>query len=275
MKKALITVMVLVIIILLAIWIFPTSQKQTTPPKTATSTIPTTDNTLPHITSISQSSGPVGTILEIKGENLTGFEGDLDATIENEKGETAFLPGIGQVPRENKSIRVKIETKLCTKNNGYSGLPCEKYLDITPGAYFIYTAPWGKMSNKVQFNVTTTDQTVLTLYLQNKELAATSDCGATYPVSYLVPKTTAVADASLKILFSKELARYGVYKSVSVVNRVAKVMLQSDMAPDGKPLTSLSSCEKTHLHAVLRDTLSQYPSIKSVELYAPNGKIEF
>jgi hypothetical protein len=275
MKKTLITVLVIIILIVLAVWGFSTPKEVPTTIPTATTTTPVDSNPLPHIDSISQTSGPIGTIIEIKGENLEGFEGDLNAIIENEKGETAYLKGIGSVPREDKTIRIKIESKVCTLNNSYSGLPCEKYLNITPGIYFIYTSPWGKISNKVQFNVTTTDQTVLNLYLQDKEIAATSDCGATYPVSYLVPKTTSVADASLRILFSKELARYGVYKSVSIVNGVAKVMLQSDLDPNGNPIGALSSCESGHLMAVIRDTLTQYSTIKSVELYSPDGKIEF
>jgi len=231
MKKTLITVLVVIILIVLAVWGFSTPKEVPTSLPTATTTTPVDSNPLPHIDSISQTSGPIGTIIEIKGENLEGFEGDLDATIENEKGETAYLHGIGNVPRENKTIRVKIESKVCTTNTSYKDGSCPKYLEITPGIYYIYANPWGKNSNKVQFNVTTTDQTVLNLYLQDKEIAKTSDCGATYPVSYLVPKTTSVTDASLKILFSKELAQYGVYKSVSIVNGVAKVMLDSAETP--------------------------------------------
>jgi hypothetical protein len=117
--------------------------------------VPPKTEPTPVISSISQSSGPIGTVIELKGTNLAGFEGDLDATIENSKGETAFLPGIGSVPRADQTIRVKIEGQLCKSNNGYSGLPCTSYLAITPGTYKIYTAPWGKVSNKVQFVVTT------------------------------------------------------------------------------------------------------------------------
>ncbi|MEI7513262.1 MAG: IPT/TIG domain-containing protein [bacterium] len=116
---------------------------------TGTSTATSTD---PVINSISPNSGPIGTIVEIKGNNLNGFEGDMDAIIENSKGETAVLLGMTRV--EPNLIRVKIESKLCKKNNSYSGLPCESYLNIVPGVYNIYTSPWGKMSNKVKFTVT-------------------------------------------------------------------------------------------------------------------------
>lgn len=115
----------------------------------------------------------------------------------------------------------------------------------------------------------------LDLYIQNKEVARTSDCRVTQKVTYQVPKTLAVADASLKILFEKELFRYGVYKSVTISNGVAKVTLQSDMTPEGRPISGLSSCESGHLTSVLHDTLTQYKSIKSVEIFSLKGKVEF
>jgi hypothetical protein len=115
----------------------------------------------------------------------------------------------------------------------------------------------------------------LSLYIQNKEVARTSDCGVTQKVTYQVPRTTAVADTSLKILFENELARYGVYDSVSISNGVAKVLLESSNTPAGYPIGSLSSCESGHLLSVLNDTLTQYPTIKSVEIYSPEGKVEF
>ncbi len=240
---------------------------------------PVDETPLPVITSISQSSGPIGTIIELKGQNLAGFEGDLDAIIENSRGETAFLKGIGYVPGDYKTIRVKIEARICKTNNSYSGLPCKEYLDIVPGTYKIFTSPWGKTSNKVQFIVTSSQELMpLTLYIQNREATIRTegaDCGVTQKVVYQVPKTTAVADTSLKILFQQELAPYGKYKSVTIVNRVAKVMLTSDKDATGKSVGSLSSCQTQHLFAVLKDTLTQYPSITSVELHSPQGKIEF
>jgi len=122
---------------------------------------------------------------------------------------------------------------------------------------------------------TSSDLMSLTLYIQNKEVAKTSDCGVTKKVIYQVPKTMAVADASLKILFGGELSDYGVYKSVSISNGVAKVELESENTPLGFPMSSLSSCQSSHLMSVLKDTLTQYSTIKSVELYSPRGKIEF
>ncbi len=113
----------------------------------------------PIIKSIYPLSGPVGTVVSLSGTNLAGFEGDLDAYIENSKGEVAFLVGIGATPREDKTIRVKIDEKVCITNEKYSGRLCKSYMQITPGKYYLYTSPWGKMSNKVMFTVTSSDST--------------------------------------------------------------------------------------------------------------------
>lgn len=234
--------------------------------------------TTPTIASISQTSGPVGIVIEIKGNNLAGFEGDLDAWIENSKGEKAFLPGIGSVPRVDQIIRVKIESRLCKTNNSYSGLVCKEYMNIIPGVYTIYTSPWGIDSNKVQFTVVAGELMNLTVYIQDRELSIkNTDCSITKKVTYQIPVTLARADASLEILFADELSAYGVYKSVSIVNGVAKIMLESDMTPAGHPIGSLSSCQSSHLMSVLQKTLTQYNSIKSVELYssAQKNRIEF
>ncbi len=113
-----------------------------------------TDETAPVIDSIKPDNGPVGTVVTITGQNLAGFEGDLDAWIENAAGERAYLPAYGPsaFPRTDQII-VQIAEKLCRENNSYSGNPCSSYLNITPGSYKIFTAPWGKESNRVNFRV--------------------------------------------------------------------------------------------------------------------------
>lgn len=115
----------------------------------------------------------------------------------------------------------------------------------------------------------------LVVYLQNKEAAILSDCGVTDAQTIQVPETKMVADASLVYLFQHELGQYADYKSVTIENGVAKITLTNDEDPTGLRISSLSSCEARHLSKVLGDTLTQYETIKSIELYSPSGKIEF
>ncbi len=117
------------------------------------STSPTNSND-PMITSIDNTSGPIGTVVTLKGKNLAGFEGDLDAWIENNNGEVAYLPGMYSGQVKTDMIVVKIPERACKQNNSYSGNPCTSYLNITPGMYKLYTSPWGKKSNKMSFEVT-------------------------------------------------------------------------------------------------------------------------
>lgn len=122
---------------------------------TATSATDPNDPQAPVIESISPGSGPVGTVITLKGRNLAGFEGDLDAWIENDQGEQAYLGQFGTsvYPRTDQ-ITARIEEQVCRENNSYSGNPCASYLTITPGTYKIFTQPWGKKSNVVEFMVT-------------------------------------------------------------------------------------------------------------------------
>ncbi|MEI6490220.1 MAG: hypothetical protein WCO16_00455 [bacterium] len=65
MKKTLITVLVIIILIALAVLGFSTLKEVPTSLPVATTTTPVDSNPLPHIDSISQTSGPIGTILEL------------------------------------------------------------------------------------------------------------------------------------------------------------------------------------------------------------------
>jgi len=130
-------------------------------------------------------------------------------------------------------------------------------------------------SLKLASTITSVEFMDLILYIQDRAQVATNSCSVTHKAFYRIPKTTAVADASLRILFAEELYSYGSYKSVTIVNSVAKVMLESNLTKAGKPICSLSSCESSHLLSVLNDTLTQYNSIKSVELLSPQGPIQF
>jgi len=119
------------------------------------------------------------------------------------------------------------------------------------------------------------EPTQLVVYLQNKSEVLLNDCGVVYARTIQVPSTTAVADASLRYLFNSELAQYGEYQSVVIVDGVAQVTVTNSDDPDGLRLSGLSSCESGHLMAVLDATLTQYESVTSIALYAPKGKIEF
>lgn len=112
------------------------------------------------------------------------------------------------------------------------------------------------------------EKMILTVYVQDKEEAQFSDCGATEKITYEIPRTTAVADVSLRILFESELAKFGQYDSVVIENKIAKVKLQNH-------IQSLSSCELAHLTSTIKDTLTQYPTITDIELSGPQGKFEF
>jgi hypothetical protein len=105
----------------------------------------------PVITSLSTISGPIGTKLEIKGCNFSGFEGDKNAWIENTKGVKGIL--YGEAGSTSNLIRATLKSPLCQKDNSYSGLPCAAWLTLNAGIYKIYVTPWGKESNKVNFTI--------------------------------------------------------------------------------------------------------------------------
>jgi len=111
-------------------------------------------NKLPVINSIMPNSGSIGTTVEIRGENLAGFESDLHTIIENSKGEKGVILAENQSEYVSDLIRIKIRDKFCQQDTSYSGLPCKSYLIIAPGIYKIYTQPWGNKSNVVNFEIT-------------------------------------------------------------------------------------------------------------------------
>lgn len=114
-----------------------------------TSTCVDSDGGDPVITSLSKASGSLGDKIEISGCNFSGFEGDKIAWIENSAGAKGIL--YGESGSTAKSIKVILKSPLCGKDTSYSGLPCDGYLTLMPGNYKIYTEPWGKKSNAVDF----------------------------------------------------------------------------------------------------------------------------
>jgi hypothetical protein len=132
----------------------------------------------------------------------------------------------------------------------------------------------GRTGPDCQFVCPNTTETI-TLFIQNKEIARTSDCGVTQQISKIIPKTNNLIDSAVKVLFEDELSNYGVYEKVEISNKVAKVFLKSENMPSGRLITGLSSCENQHLFSILKDTISYYQKIETVEIYSPKGKIEF
>lgn len=113
----------------------------------------------PVIESILPSSGSKGTIVEIRGKNLSGFEGDLDIYFERADGKKTMLTDtFGDYAKtQDKLIKVKIvePCQAGEKVTGrYSGTEtlCD-YIELTPGTYKVYVEPWGKRSNIVNFEI--------------------------------------------------------------------------------------------------------------------------
>lgn len=129
--------------------------------------------------------------------------------------------------------------------------------------------------SKNKIDIQKEETMILNVYIQNKNIAENTDCSVTKKIVYIVPKTLAVSDVSLKILFKDELAEYGVYDSVRISSGTAKILLKNITLPSGKDFSSLSSCQIGHLLSVLNDTLTQYKTITKIELYTPKGQVEF
>ena len=114
----------------------------------------------PVINHLTNYSGPIGTILEIKGCNLSGFEGDLNVYFEKSDGKKIMLTDtFGDYAKTDGSLIKVVVKEPCqpgeTVYGPYSGIPAQcNYVAITPGLYKVYTEPWGKRSNTVNFTVT-------------------------------------------------------------------------------------------------------------------------
>ena len=157
MKNTVIVILIVVVSTLSGHFLF--SKKDTAPivtyptpaVTTCTDGAPGDADVLPVITSLSKISVSVGDTLEINGCNFAGFEGDKNAWIENTQGVKGII--YGTASSTANLISAKIESKLCQIDTSYSGLPCSGYLNLTPGAYKIYTLPWGKKSNEITFTI--------------------------------------------------------------------------------------------------------------------------
>ncbi len=103
------------------------------------------------ITSLSAYSGSVGTHIDIRGCNFSGFNGTKSALIENTQGVHGVL--LGEVGSTDNLIKVTLTSPLCQQDNG--GAACATPFNLTAGTYKIYTMPWGNStkSNMVTFTV--------------------------------------------------------------------------------------------------------------------------
>lgn len=109
----------------------------------------------PVITSISPTSGSVGTKVEIRGCNLAGFEGDQIAIFERSDGKKLTFYGSGY---NEKVMTVTVETNCPTGSEmgRYSGITssCET-IQALPGVYKVHVITWGDdfKSNSATFTV--------------------------------------------------------------------------------------------------------------------------
>ena len=109
----------------------------------------------PVITSISPTSGSVGTKVEIRGCNLAGFEGDQMAIFERSDGKKLTFYGSGY---NEKLMTVPIADNCPTgsETGRYSGITslCET-IKALPGVYKVYVITWGDefKSNSATFTV--------------------------------------------------------------------------------------------------------------------------
>lgn len=99
------------------------------------------------------------------------------------------------------------------------------------------------------------------------------DCGATRKMVQYAPKTTGVADASLKALFKNEsLDRDSLidsYNSVSIKNGIATV----DFDNSALKYLDSAACMQASYKAPIEKTLKQFSNIKEVQ-YSIEGKIK-
>ena len=117
----------------------------------------------PYIGYLSPSRGLVGTNVAVRGNNLTGFEGDILFIFTRGDGKTIEIRGgaVAQAPGDTSGAQATSFTldQPCqqgqTVYGEYSGKPslCD-YVELTPGIYDVYTKPWGVESNHVTFTVT-------------------------------------------------------------------------------------------------------------------------
>lgn len=119
------------------------------------------------------------------------------------------------------------------------------------------------------------EKTFTTIYIQDKEIVETTDCSVVKPIQIKIKANEEKYNQIAQYLFDTELKSYANYQKIKLKNRILQIYVESDLRPDGRPLTSLSSCEIAHLYSVLEKTFTQFDEVDSVELFVGESKVEF
>ena len=115
---------------------------------------------VPRIFSVVPSSGPIGTVVTIKGQDLSALEGDLDVIFERQDGQRIFLTdSFGDYAKTQGTLIKVVVKEPCqpgeTVYGSYSGISSQcDYVKLSPGIYKVYASPWGTHSNAVNFTLT-------------------------------------------------------------------------------------------------------------------------
>jgi len=157
---------------------------------------------------------------------------------------------------------------------------------ITRGemAEMIYRLKTGKSSSQqvpvVQHPSTTS---TLTIYFYSKNDVEQATYEATFPVTRIIPKTSAVADATLKALFTgptpaeQEKGAHTMYALSALGEYYLGVTVRDGVAivnfkPDALKYLNAAAGTQLQVKAAIEATLKHFSSVKSVE-YSIDGKI--
>ncbi len=96
------------------------------------------------------------------------------------------------------------------------------------------------------------------------------DCSASFKITRTIPKTLAVADASLRFLFSEDLTELEpFYNGVTIKDKVARI----DFKSGALQYLDSPACMQATFKGPIEKTLLQYPTINRVE-YSIDGKVK-
>ncbi len=263
---------------------FQITQPTTPPPPSKPSSLPTTCTDQPEgapvITSLSSYSGPVGTEVEVRGCNLSGFEGDLDVVFERSDGAKIPLYG-GTSFAAGKLIKVVVGSYCASgfETGRYSGIT-KACATITAmhGVYKVYATPWGKKSNEVRFAIAD-ENTSIKVYFFNSQLRPSNSCNEVVAAGRVIPKTEKIATAAINELLkgpSNEEKAGGYTTAIPTGSKLnSLVIVNGEARADFNDITESGggSCSMAMRTSQIRDTLLQFPTVKTVKLFI-NGRTE-